>query len=507
MKDSRTKNTLRNISVGLIGRVVSLLLPFIIRTIILRKLGADYAGLGSLFTSILQVLSVAELGFSSAIIFSLYRPVAEDNKVEICSLLTVYKRIYQIVGLVILIVGSLVLPFLRCFIKGTYPTDINIYLLYIIYLFNTVISYFVFGYKNVILTVYQRQDILSTIDIIVNIVRSIIQIVVLLICNNYYVYIIWLPVFTFVTNLVVGIITKRKYPELMCNNKVEKKCLSQISNQIKGVALGKVSLISRNTFDSIIISTMLGLTAVAMYSNYYFIFSSVSAILAVVIQSMSASVGNSIATESIEKNFSDHRKFDFYYNWIVSWCCICMVCIYQPFMKLWVGDELVFPYHTMILFCIYFYVNQLAQVRSIYSEAAGLWWEFRFITLIEMAANLILNIVLGNWLGVDGIILATIITAFFSSFIGITLITFKKYFCVSSKEYYTNSLIYAGVTVITCSMSVWWCSLIKCDGVLGLLFRITICGIIPNLVFLMIYGKSKRYRNYITDLKHFIARH
>ena len=506
MGQSRTQNTLRNMAVGLVGRIVSLLLPFVVRTIILHRLGADYAGLGSLFTSILQTLSVAELGFSSAIIFSLYKPVAEENKPEICALLTLYRRIYQIVGAVILLAGLIVMPFLDFFIKGDYPADINLYLLYGIYLANTIISYFAFGYKNVILTVYQRQDILSTIDLVVNIFRSAIQIGILLICKNYYAYIIWLPIFTLATNLVVGEITKRKYPDLVCRGRVEKERLGAISKQIKGVALGRFSLIARNTLDSIILSTLCGLTAVAMYSNYYFVFSSVSAVLIVLLQAMSASVGNSIVTETKEKNLADHHKFDFYFTWIVSWCCVCMVCLYQPFMKLWAGEELMLPYHTMILFCVYFYVNQLSQVRSIYSEAAGLWWDFRYITLAEMVANLTLNIGLGMWLEIDGIILATIITAFLSSFVAITRITFKKYFCASVQQYYFNSAVYALTTVLGCWLSSKVCSLVKAEGFGELILRLMVCAVVPNVVFLTIYGCFKEYRGYLADIKCFLTR-
>ncbi len=233
MEQSRTKNTIRNISAGLIGKVVGLVLPFIIRTIIIHRLGTDYAGLSSLFSSILQVLSVAELGFSSAIIFSLYKPVAENNEEEICQWLSLYRRIYLIVGTVILVAGCLVMPFLRLLIKGDYPADINLYLLYGIYLVGSVISYFVVGYKNVILTAYQRQDILSNIDLGVNIARSIIQVAVLMICKNYYLYIIWNPIFTLVTNFLVDFITKRKYPNLVRTPKIPRDKFRQISKQIK----------------------------------------------------------------------------------------------------------------------------------------------------------------------------------------------------------------------------------------------------------------------------------
>ncbi len=506
MELNRTQNTIRNISTGIVGKAVGLTMPFIVRTVLLHKMGAGYTGLGSLFASILQVLSVAELGFTSAIIFSLYKPVAQGDKKEICELLALYRRIFQIVGSVITIAGCLVLPFLPLLIKGEYPADINLYALYVIYLANSVISYFAFGYKNVILTAYQRQDMFSAIEMLVNILRSVSQIAVLVLFQNYYLYALMLPVFTLTSNLAVERITRKFFPELIPAGKVNNEKLKAISNQIKGVALGRFSLLARNAFDSIILSVLLGLTAVTMYSNYYYIFTSVAAILIVLLQSMSASIGNSIATETKEKNLADHLKFDFFFTWIVGWCTVCMVCLYQPFMKLWAGEDLVFPYHTMILFCVYFYINHLSQIRSLYSEAAGLWWDFRYVTILEMVANLILNVLLGMWLGVDGIIIATIITAFFSSVVALTCITYKNYFQTSSKWYYLSNLLYACVTIAACVASSFVCGLVPVEGIGGLAIRLVVCVILPNIMFLAVYGSIRTYRGYCADAVRMLLR-
>ena len=169
-----------------------------------------------------------------------------------------------------------------------------------------------------------------------------------------------------------------------------------------------------------------------------------------ILTSMAASVGNSLALDSIKKNEQDHIKFDFYYEVIVAFCTICLFMLYQPFMVLWVGEDLTFPFVTMALFCIYFYVNQLAQVRSVYSEAAGLWWHFRYLTIGEMIANLGLNIGLGYWIGVDGIIIATIITAFWGSFVGCSCITYKRLFHEFPHVYFFNNFLYIIVAVCGC---------------------------------------------------------
>lgn len=495
--DNRTKNTLRNISTGLVTKILNIILPFIIRTLIIKLLGAEYAGLSSLFTSILQVLSVAELGFASAITFSMYKPIADGDTEEINRLLTLYRSIYWIVGTVILVAGLVICPFIGYMINGSYPADINIYILYCIYLANTGVSYFFYGYKSVVLTAYQRRDYLNNIETCVLIIRSIVQIVVLIFSRNFYLYIIFLPIFTLLSNIIMNVISVKVYPEIKCDKFFSLKGIRGISKQIGGVALGKISVIARNGFDSIILTSLFGLVVSSIYSNYYYIFSAVFSVLAVLLQSMSASIGNSLATESIEKNYEDHLKYDFFYQLIASFCTICLFCLYQPFMKIWVGEELMFSDVTVILFCIYFYTTNLAQIRSAYSESAGLWWHFRYLTIAEMLGNIILNFVLGYYIGVDGVILATIVTSFLSSFIGITIVVFRRLFKVSPLRYYLYNFIYLLITLIGCILINLLCSVIKMEGIYGFIIQFIVCGVVSMLYMLICYLMIKPMREYL----------
>lgn len=187
---SRTQNAIRNIFTGVFNKIIILLFPFVIRTVIIKKLGTEYLGLSSLFTSILQVLNLTELGFSSAIVFSLYKPIAEKDDNRICSIMNFYKRIYRIIGFIILVMGLIVLPFLPNFIKGSYPSDINLYILYLIYLFNTVITYYLFAYKSALLNAMQRNDIINNVNSITVIIQYILQIIILYCTKNYYIYMI-----------------------------------------------------------------------------------------------------------------------------------------------------------------------------------------------------------------------------------------------------------------------------------------------------------------------------
>ncbi|UKI56602.1 MAG: hypothetical protein L6V90_05600 [Treponema succinifaciens] len=169
--------------------------PFLIRTVLIKKIGIEYAGLNSLFSSILQVLNLTELGFASAVVYSMYKPIAEDDKDTICALLNFYKRVYFIIGLVILALGSAVMPFLPHLIKGNVPQDINIYVLYSIYLVNTSLSYLLFGYKNSLLNAHQRRDVISNILTITQGLMNICQLLILVTIKNYYLYVLMMPIF------------------------------------------------------------------------------------------------------------------------------------------------------------------------------------------------------------------------------------------------------------------------------------------------------------------------
>lgn len=500
MDNNRTKNAKRNIIFGVFNKIVALGLPFVIRTIILWTLGADYLGLSSLFTSILQVLNMAELGFSSAIIFSLYKPMVENDEKKIRALLSLYRKIYKIIGFGILAVGIIIMPFVKYLIKEGYPQDINIYVLYFIYLINTVISYLFFAYKSVLLTVAQRQDVINNIDTILAIGKSVVQISILLLCKNYYLYIVWNPVFTFLYNIVIARITKKKFPQYYCEGNLEAEEVSNIVRQIKGLAVGKISLTARNSFDSIILAMFCGLIPLTIYGNYYYIFSAILGFVSVIVQALSAGVGNSIAVESVEKNYSDFKRINFYFSWLGSWFTICLVCLYQPFMYLWAGEDLSADFHTMILFCIYFYISQMGQARGVYATASGIWWEFRYLQIGEMFCNLGLNFALGYVWGMDGVLWATIITVFLFSIVGVGIQTFKYYFKRSSKEYFCVSAVYAFITIVVAVITLYVCNYFSESKIEHLICRGIISAIIPNVCFLLLTMLNKTHKKYLYEL-------
>lgn len=229
----------------------------------------------------------------------------------------------------------------------------------------------------------------------------------------------------------------------------------------------------------------------AIYSNYFYILNAVGSMTSTTIQSITASVGNSIATESVEKNYYDFKRLNFYYNWICSWCTICMLCLYQPFMKIWAGVDLCADFITVILFCVYFYIGQIGQIRAAYATASGIWWEFRYLQIGEMIGNFSLNLLFGYFWGMKGIILATIITVFIFSFVGTGKKTINIYFQKGAKEYFVNCVIYSIATILGAALTYTICLFVHGSDFMVLLLRMAICCVVPNAFFLIVAAKSE----------------
>lgn len=489
--------------VGIINKFVVLLLPFLVRTAFIYSLGAEYLGLNSLFTSILTVLSMTELGFSSAIVFSMYEPIASDDEDTICALLKFYRKVYRVIGLVILGIGICILPFLPNLINGEEPAGLNIYVLYLLYLANTVISYLLFAYKKSILEAFQRNDILSIVDTITVGLTNVVQFVMLIIYQDariYYFYVITLLLLTVVNNIINAVIINRKYPQYKCVGNLSKKKLTVIKKQVSGLVVNKMCQISRNSFDSIFVSAFISLTMTTMYNNYYFVLNAVVGIMNVFTNAMLAGIGNSITTETVEKNYNDFNKFNFMYMWISSWAAITMFCLYENFMVLWVGQVLTLDLWISLLFSLYFYILKIGDIRATYSSAAGLWWENRRRAMVEVVVNIILNYLFVRVWGVYGIITATIIPLLLiNNTIGAKIL-YRHYFVGGNlKNYFMNNVQYFAVGIVAGMVTYFICSWFT-GGVLGLLGRACICIIIPNLIFVLLY----RHNVYFVDAKKWV---
>ena len=481
---NRIKNAKRNIIWGLFNKIVGIIIPFILRTAVIYYLGREYLGLDSLFNSILQMLNIAELGFNSAIVFSMYKPLAIGNDSEVCALLGFYRRVYRIIGVIVLVLGLSLTPLLPRLIKSGLPKDVNLYLLYFIFLINTVIGYWLFAYKKSLISACQREDIISITTSTVSVIKIIIQMALLLTIPNYYIFIVVMPLATIAENITSQIITLKIFPQYQPYGSISKDSIKSIVTHIKGLIITRICTTSRNSMDSIIISAYLGLASVTIYGNYYYILASIHGILYTITHSISAIVGNTIVKNTPSSNYKDMLTFNFIYMWLASFCTTCLLCIYQPFMKIWMGDEMLLSNGIMVLFCVYFYGLCMGDIRSTYYVACGLWWEGRFRSIAEAITNIVLNILLGKYFGISGIVIATIISILVINFGYGSTIIHRYYFKeISSWMFYKEHLYYVFVTLISSAICLYVCSLHHKSGILCIAINFVICLILSNICF------------------------
>ncbi len=502
---NRTRNAKKNIVSGVISKVVSLGLPFLTRTCIIYLLGSMYLGLNSLFASILHILSLAELGFGEAMVFSMYKPLAEGDTAKVRAILALYRKIYRVIGVVILAAGIALLPFLELLIRGGYPDDINVRFLYIVYLLNTVLSYMLFAYKGSLLTANQQLSVTNNIGTVVQASMSLVQIALIVLFRNYYFYAIAIPVFTIIRNLITDYCSKKLYPEYFCEGTMDQAEVREIGKRVAGLFIYKVCGTFRSSFDSIVISAFLGLIVLAKYENYFFIANSIIGILTIISSGITAGIGNSMVTETKEKNYRNFFRFFFMYEWISGWCTACLFCLYQPFMEIWVGEELMMGSDIVVLMCCYFFVLKAGDMCYVYRQAAGIWWTDRFRPMVEAAANLALNLILVQRFGAAGVLLATVITMVCINFVWGGKVLFDAYFEKDVFVYYKKIAFYAVTTAIAIAVTYGVCALLPASGIIPFAGKMAVCCVVPNLCFLLMYGRTEEFRESLPFVRGLIS--
>lgn len=502
----RIKNSRRNIYAGFASTITTILAGFITNTFIVHRFGIEYAGATSLIKSVLNVLNFSELGFSAAIILYMYAPLAKEETEKINSLLDFYRRVYHVIGTIILIAGIIAIPFFKFFIKGSIVNEINIYILYLIYLANTVLSYFMFPYYTSLLEAGQRHDMAMYSVIMSNITIVICQILTVLFVKNFYVFSISIFGGTIASNLMVFCLVKKIFPKYHCEGRIEADIKGKIYQQVKGLALINLGAVSRNSFDSIVISLYLGISIVGKYSNYYYIFNAMYKGISIVSNAIQASIGDSIALESVEKNYRDMMKIQLIFSWITS-CVFCgLLLCYQTVIKIWVGEKNLLTFDNMIMFCIYFYVISLTSARNLYLNGKGLWWSTKYITLAEAIGNLLLNFILGKFWGINGILLASIVTLLVCNYFMINNQIFKYYFQNGKSKYYKLITECSALTIISAIICYAIIGHYNCNSYLYILISIALSLTVSSMFFWIFFHRTSIYGDAVQLIKSMIWR-
>lgn len=496
MKIDRTKNARNGIAVGMVLRVYQTVVPFLMRTAMIHFMGVEYSGLNSLFSSVLHILNLAELGVGAAMVFSMYKPIAQDDTRRICALMHLYRRYYRLIGLVILAGGLLLTPFIPKLINGDIPHELNVYYLYWLNLGATVLTYWLFAYRNCLLQAHQRIDTTGMITLISSTIQYLLQFIVLVFLKDYYLYVIVMLLSAIVNNCITALVTKKMYPQYRPVEALDMSEISVINGKIRDIFFGKLGSVVVNHADTVVISSFLGLSMLAIYQNYYFIMSSVFAVIEMILASIMAGLGNSFVTESLDKIKADLMKISFLYLWLIGVCCCCFIGLYQPFMEIWMGKELMLGFGVVICLVMYFCVYTFTRLLSIYKDAAGLWHEDRFRPLISAGVNLMLNLLTVRVWGIYGVVLSTVVSMGVISIPWILHILFSRVFNRAAlAEFLRQVLLFAAMTVMAGVFVYLICMLIPFDSWMRLFACMMVCVIVPNILYFGFMRRSKQFQS------------
>ncbi len=490
MGENRLDHVKKDILWAVISNVFFTIFPFVIRTLFIWHLESEYLGLNSLCTSIIYVLNAADFGVANAFVYRLYKPVAEQDIEKACALLSFYKKAYIVIGLFIFFAGLSLMPFLENFIKRDVPSEVNVYVVFFIYLVNASVSYIVCAYKALILLANQRRDYIDAITCLVLSSMYCVQIFFIL-QKDYYAYLCVMPLFTVLSNLIKGMVVKKKYASYVCRGAISKECAAGLLKDILSVAVYKFRDLSRNAFDSIIISSFVGLTALSYYQNYYTVLLVPILLRNILVNAITPSMGNCVATESKQGILEVYKIFVFVYVYVSGWFAICYGCLIQDFIVLWLGEDFILSEVFALLLVLYFYVLGFSDQSRMFREAAGLWGTGRAFATAEMVSNILLNIVLAYWMGIEGIILATILTIIWINIPFEHYIVYHDFFGHDMK----NVVLFYGKAFLE-FLAAWWitmwsCSFIMLEGLSGLIWKAVFCIAVPPAFFFMLNCKKE----------------
>jgi len=498
---SRLDKATKNIKYGYIEKILTLILGFISRTVFIYTLGATYLGINGLFTNILSILSFAELGIGVAMNFSLYKPVADNDLEKIKALMNLYKHAYRYVAFIIAGIGLVLTPFLKYIIKDPGSISINeITIYYLIYLFNTVSTYFVV-YKYSLINAEQKNYIQSNIQVITTMVTTAFQIIVLLVFKNFLLYLLTASVIQLVQKIFINVYLNKMYPFLLDKNvkKLSKEESAPIKQNIKALIFHKIGDMSVHQTDNILISAFINITTVGLVSNYLLIITSIDGFISIIFNSIISSFGNLIATEDLEKQYKYFKIYRFIGFWVYGFATIAFIILLNPFIELWIGSKMVIANIVVYLIIVDYYFKGERIIVNNFKTAAGVFDPDKYISIIQAIVNLVLSIVLVKLIGLPGIYIGTIVQGLISNF-SRPFIVYKEIFHKSAKEYYKDSILYIAILMIPLTiLAVMKIFILSEVTLLNFIILTLLVTIIPNLFFFLFFKNREEFR-YLLDL-------
>lgn len=504
MENSRLKNSALNFASGFLGRVLTILLNFVVRTIFIYCLNEAYLSVNGLYSNILTVLSLAELGFGSAMVFRMYAPVAAKDYQKTAALLHFYKKIYAVIGAVIFGLGLCVIPFMDYIIKDK-PDVSGLTLYYILFLINTTISYWFASYKASVLYADQKEYIKTNVQNAMSILQSALQIVLLLIFRKYLLYLLVQLGCNIILNLYVAHLVDKRYPQIReyRDARLTSDERGQIKKDAEALVLSRFGHVVLNGTDNIIISAVVGVLWVGRLSNYTLICDSVTSVLCQITAAITGSLGNFFATEDKHAGYALFKKVEFLNFWLYGFSFIALVTLLDPFVQIWAGGRFVLGLPISIAIAINFFVAGYMNTLWVFRSTLGLFKQGKFRPILVAILNIVLSIVLGRLWGVFGVLFATFLSRAAISLWYDPLILHRYGFEVSCKPFFARYFrrVLLLTAVLIAMLTIRHVVLSSATTVLRFAVMTMVTAIVPNAIFWLAYRRCEEYAYFRSIVK------
>lgn len=504
MGNSRLKNSALNLATGLLGRLLTIILNFAVRTIFIHCLDEAYLSVNGLYSNILTVLSLAELGFGSAMVYHMYEPMAKKNYQKVAELLYFYKKAYFAVGMAIVGIGVCIIPFMDVIIKDK-PDVPWLTLYYIIFLLNSGLSYCFAACKGTLFLADQKEYVQTNARNTIAIIQTALQVLLLLLFRAYLSYLLIQLAGTLCVNAYVAHLAEKRYPEISKykNDRLNGDEKRQLLKDTGALFLTKVGHVALNGTDNIIISAVVGVLWVGRLSNYTLICDSVTSVLCQITAAITGSLGNFFATEDKHAGYALFKKVEFLNFWLYGFSFIALVTLLDPFVQIWAGGRFVLGLPISIAIAINFFVAGYMNTLWVFRSTLGLFKQGKYRPLIVAGLNIVLSIALGKIWGVFGVLFATFLSRAAVNLWYDPIVLHKYGFGVSAKPFFCE---YAKRLLLVASLSILLLAVRKFVfltgvSILGFVIMMVITAIVPNAMFWIAYHKKNEYLYFEDILK------
>lgn len=447
---SRTLNTLKNSLFNICNQLLAIILQFIIRTVFIKCLALEYLGVSGLFSNILSMLSLTELGFGAAIVCSMYKPLADNDHKEINRYFNIYRGVYTIIGCLICALGLVLLPFLHYLIKDSSNIP-NLKLMYFLYLLDTVASYFFAHYRS-LLSADQKEYINANNRSLFLVIQTVAQIILLYTTHNYILFLTAKIACNVLSSYVLSLKVKRRYPFLKKIHSIslDSTALKILKRDTVGVFSTRIAMTMLNSTDSLIMSAFLGSIVTAYYSNYSLLVGTVGTAMGLIFSSVQASIGNYCVTQSIDNQKKLFFDLNYLYFCIYGFCTVCLLGLVSPFIQIWLGESYTLPCTVVVTIIAKFYFGNVRQTVLNFLSVNHLLDKIAIKNVIEVVINLIVSIFLVKRIGIAGIFVGTSIGMLCTSLWFEPVVLFREYLQGNVWSYFFKTLCYLFVIVVGC---------------------------------------------------------